>query len=552
MKIWVVILLLPGVVFSRKIALKAVKKENSMVKSYVQADLDLLHKYYQTARRFSRTLDLSTLMREVLRSLKELEPVSAGSLWFKKNGQIQCVESFGKAASQIKGRTLNSDEGIVGWVVANKIYTFAESYKDGRHASYVEEEVGFESKTILCFPLVAGRRCFGAVEIIDSRHSKEELRVDKKYLNLLQEIIDIASIALSNAINHHNLIEDNEEKEKQNQLLKERLNLFERPENIIGESKALQEIFYLVNKYAPSPYNVLIYGESGTGKELIAKAIHDRSKRKDEPFVAENCAAIPETLLESELFGFMKGAFTDAKQNKKGLFLVANGGTLFLDEIGSMPSALQTKILRVIQDGKVKPLGSTKDFEVDVRIIAASNQDLKKAVEENIFRDDLFYRLNVLPIHLPPLRERKEDIPLLLKFFLERECKVININLKRVSKGVLDVFSDYHWPGNIRELENLVRQLIVTAGNKSVISENDLPDYLFLAKRQPGSEDRNPGGELGSRILSQGIVPWDDFLRQYITGVLEECRWNVTRAAKCLKLNRSTLFSKMRKLGIKR
>ncbi|HDM78550.1 MAG TPA: hydrogenase, partial [Deltaproteobacteria bacterium] len=166
------------------------------------------------------------------------------------------------------------------------------------------------------------------MQIIDSRHSEEELRVDKKYLNLLQEIVDIASIALSNAINYNALVEDNVEKEKQNELLKQRLSLFERPENIIGESKALQQIFYLVNKYAPSPYNVLIYGESGTGKELIARAIHDRSKRKDMPFVAENCAAIPETLLESELFGFMKGAFTDAKQNKKGLFLVANGGTL--------------------------------------------------------------------------------------------------------------------------------------------------------------------------------------------------------------------------------
>ncbi|RLB02004.1 MAG: hypothetical protein DRG59_13285, partial [Deltaproteobacteria bacterium] len=225
-------------------------------------DPELLNKFYLTAKRFSRTLDLESLKKEVLRSLKELEPVSAGSLWFTENGKIRCVESFGKAANKIRGRTLNLNEGIVGWVVSNKVYTIAESYKDGRHASYVEEEVGYKSKTILCFPLIVGRKCFGAVQIIDSRHSEEELRVDKKYLNLLQEIVDIASIALSNAINYNALVEDNVEKEKQNELLKQRLSLFERPENIIGESKALQQIFYLVNKYAPSPYNVLIYGES--------------------------------------------------------------------------------------------------------------------------------------------------------------------------------------------------------------------------------------------------------------------------------------------------
>ncbi|HDM78569.1 MAG TPA: sigma-54-dependent Fis family transcriptional regulator, partial [Deltaproteobacteria bacterium] len=177
---------------------------------------------------------------------------------------------------------------------------------------------------------------------------------------------------------------------------------------------------------------------------------------------------------------------------------------------------------------------------------------LKKAVEEGNFRDDLFYRLNVLPIYLPPLRERKEDIPLLVKFFLERECKVMDIGLKKVSRGVLDIFSEYPWPGNIRELENLVRQLIVTTEDKKVISENDLPDYFFQGKRYALSEDGKESGNLAEKILSQGIIPWDDFLRQYITMVLEECRWNVTRAAKCLRLNRSTLFSKMRKLGIKR
>ncbi|MBF0476354.1 MAG: sigma-54 factor interaction domain-containing protein, partial [Deltaproteobacteria bacterium] len=216
-------------------------------------------------------------------------------------------------------------------------------------------------------------------------------------MNFLQQFVDIASVALSNAISYQTVYEDNVRKERLNKELKKKISLLERPAAIIGESKPMMELYSLITKYANSPYNVLVIGESGTGKELVARAIHDKSPRSKKPLLAENCAAIPEGLLESELFGYRKGAFTDAKTDKKGLFEEAHGGTVFLDEISSMPLGLQAKLLRVIQESKVKPLGAQQEIPVDVRIVAAGNRDLRLEVESGRFRDDLYYRLNVLP-----------------------------------------------------------------------------------------------------------------------------------------------------------
>ncbi len=232
-------------------------------------------------------------------------------------------------------------------------------------------------------------------------------------------------------------------------------------ENIIGKSKQMKSIFLLIDKIAPLDTTILITGESGTGKDLIAKAIHYRSLRREGPLVAINCASIPENLLESELFGYKRGAFTGAITNKIGLFQEANGGTLFLDEIGEMPQGLQAKLLRVLQDKKVRPLGGTQEREVNVRIIAATNHNLEKMVEEGNFREDLFYRLNVINIEIPPLRKRKEDIPLLVNHFIEKVNKKLNKNIKGVSPELLELFFLYDWPGNVRELENIVERLMI-------------------------------------------------------------------------------------------
>lgn len=244
--------------------------------------------------------------------------------------------------------------------------------------------------------------------------------------------------------------------------------------NIIGKSKVMQEVYNLIEKVAVSKVNVLVTGESGTGKELVARAIHYNSARRDQPFVAINCGAIPENLLESELFGHEKGAFTGAVQQKPGLFEVADGGTLFLDEIAELPPMMQVKLLRVIQEHEFRRVGGTRDLKVDVRLVAATNKDLGQAVAAEQFREDLYYRLNVIQLALPPLRERREDIPLLVEHFLKKLSG--NSDLP-VSDGVMRRLLDYHWPGNIRELENTVERCVVL-GRDGVLSEDSLPQQV--------------------------------------------------------------------------
>lgn len=261
---------------------------------------------------------------------------------------------------------------------------------------------------------------------------------------------------------------------RENQHLKKALGTRFSFSNIIGKSKLMQEVYSLIEKVAASKVNVLITGESGTGKELVAKAIHYNSERRDQPFIAINCGAIPENLLESELFGYEKGAFTGAVQQKQGLFEVADGGTLFLDEIAELPPLMQVKLLRVLQEHEFRRVGGTRNLKVDVRLVAATNKNLGDAVSGGSFREDLFYRLNVIQIGLPPLRERREDIPLLVEHFLEKLCKAETM---QVPDGVMRRLLDYNWPGNIRELENTIERCLVL-GRGGSICESCLPAHI--------------------------------------------------------------------------
>lgn len=245
-------------------------------------------------------------------------------------------------------------------------------------------------------------------------------------------------------------------------------------ENFIGSSPAMQKVFSIIRQVADTRSTVLVTGESGTGKELVARAIHFSSSRRNRPFVTVNCGALPETLLESELFGYMKGSFTGAVSNKQGLFEAADGGTIFLDEISATTPSLQIKLLRVLQEKEFKRVGGTSDIKVDVRVIAASNRDLKAEVEKGAFREDLFYRLNVIPIHLPPLRERREDIPLLADFFLKRFSSNRRIS---ISPEAMELLVAYHWPGNVRELENTIERLAILA-HGDTISADQIPDSI--------------------------------------------------------------------------
>lgn len=346
-------------------------------------------------------------------------------------------------------------------------------------------------------------------------------------------------------------------------LLKEELkDRYQLEKTIIGNSPAMREIYKTIGKVAPSDVTVLVQGESGTGKELIARAIHFNSKRLGKPFIALNCAAIPKDLLESELFGFEKGAFTGATERKLGKFEQANGGTIFLDEIGDMPIDLQAKILRVLQEKEVTRTGGNQNLTVDVRIVAATNQDLQESVRRKAFREDLYYRLNVIPLQLVPLRERIEDIPLLVEYFLTKVCAELEVPIKQCSSEALRFLTGYTWPGNVRELENTIKRAVILSS-----------DPLLTIADFPGLRAQKGGEMVPSEELSlEGIVDiklrgsftnmekmengdvyamvLEQVERPLIRFVLEKTRGNQVRAADILGINRNTLRKKITELGI--
>lgn len=316
---------------------------------------------------------------------------------------------------------------------------------------------------------------------------------------------------------------------------------------LIGESPAMQAVYEMVERVAPSPSTVMIRGESGTGKELIAVALHEKSGRRDKPFVRVNCAAIPEELIESELFGHERGAFTGAINSKPGRFELADGGTLFLDEIGEVPRSMQAKLLRAIQEQSFERVGGIKTLQVDVRLIAATNRDLEAAIASGDFREDLYYRLNVVDIHLPPLRQRTGDIPLLLKHFLARFNESLGRTVHGFSEGALEVLMAYGWRGNIRELENLVERAMLFCDGDEIGIEH-LPPHVH--ESEPQAE-----GELGLSVeggLKDAVRRRTLMLeRALIQRALEQTDGNVTHAARILKISRKSLQTKMKDLGLR-
>jgi DNA-binding NtrC family response regulator len=315
--------------------------------------------------------------------------------------------------------------------------------------------------------------------------------------------------------------------------LREEVSRRDRLDNIIGRSPPMQEIFALIRRVSSSHANILITGESGTGKELVARALHAKSPRKFQPFVAVNCAAIPENLLESEIFGYARGAHSTANVDRQGLFVEANGGTLFLDEIAELPLSLQPKLLRVLQDGEVRPLGANRAVRVDVRVMTATNRDLERRLREGQFREDLYYRLNVIQIQLPPLRGRQEDILPLADHFLARSVERSQRTVRGWREATKQLLLAYHWPGNVRELENVVERAVALA-ESDLIGPDDLP---------PGMQERKSQDRLATAV-AQGFT-LDQLEREYIERVLEIEGGNKTRAAQRLGLDRKTLYRKL-------
>jgi two-component system response regulator HydG len=363
------------------------------------------------------------------------------------------------------------------------------------------------------------------------------------YLTKPFENIDAAILTVHKAAERKQLIDRNTELEK-------RLALKERYQDLVGKSPRMLKTFQLIESVASSACNVLIQGESGTGKELVARAIHQRSPRKDRPFVVINCSALTETLLESELFGHVKGSFTGATSDKKGLFEVADGGTIFLDEIGEIASSTQVKLLRVLQEGDIKRVGSTRVIQVDVRTLAATNVDLDKARETGAFREDLYYRLNVITIPLPPLRDRIEDVTVLAYHFLRKHSPRLKpggqTGPQRIAPEVMEVLQGYHWPGNVRELENVIERACVLAEGDS-IQLGDLPPHL---SRGALIRDGNEQGLVNLPYKSAKELALRNFEKKYIAALLARSRGNISRASRSAGMDRSNFRRIVKKYSL--
>lgn len=332
----------------------------------------------------------------------------------------------------------------------------------------------------------------------------------------------------------------------ENRRLREELRSHSRDRNIIGHSRAMQDVFDLIAQIAETKTNVLVSGESGTGKELVARAIHEQSNRQDQPFVAINCGAIPENLLESELFGHAKGAFTGAAKAHRGLFAEADKGTLFLDEIAEMPVGLQVKLLRAIQEEEIRPVGESKSQQVDVRVIAATARDLETEIAAGRFREDLFYRLNVVRLEVPPLRDRREDIPLLVDHFLAKFREQLGKNVRRIADDALEMLVGYSWPGNVRELENLIERALILCDGDS-IEASALPAAVHEATVPSTviAEEADPDEDLSLKRARQA------FEAQFIRKALARTGGNRTHAAKLLEISHRALLYKIKDYGIR-
>jgi Nif-specific regulatory protein len=371
-------------------------------------------------------------------------------------------------------------------------------------------------------------KCIGVIELINKKSGKHFTQDDLEWLEIFA---NQAAITIQNA-------QSFEKAQDTIQLLQDQLKTDQGYHTFVAKSPAILSIIDLIDRVARTDSSVLILGESGVGKELFAEQIHIRSPRNAQPFVRVNCAALPEGLLESELFGHVKGAFTDAIQTRRGRFEMANGGTIFLDEIGDLPLSLQAKLLRVIQQKTFEKVGSDISVTVDVRILAATNRDIETQVERGEFRRDLYYRLNVLPLYIPPLRQRPEDIPELANFFFAQTCKKNKKQLKGFSNEAMESLLAYSWPGNVRELENCVERACII-GNTEWIHRED----LFL---NAGPAPQVQAGE-GSRDLKSAITV---FKAHFIQKVLEKNNWNQTETAKVLDIQRTYLSRLIKELGL--
>ncbi|MFK7846206.1 MAG: sigma-54 interaction domain-containing protein [Rhodothermales bacterium] len=418
-----------------------------------------------------------------------------------------------KVSTSVVNRVLQTGEPVM-------LYEAMGDKQFGLARSIVVHKI----KSIACVPLRIKSRQIGAI-YMDCL--KDRGRFEKEILPFLETFSNLAAIAIENARFYASLRDENRQLRKEIQ----HINGFD---EIVGQSPAMRELFDIINRLLDTDATVLVHGESGTGKELVARAIHYNGDRKDKPFMAMFCGSLPDSLLESELFGYKKGAFTGANSDKPGLFEVVDGGTLFLDEVGDLSPSLQTALLRVLQEGETKRIGETKMRHVDVRIISASNKALEDLIEEGSFREDLFYRLNTIPVTTPPLRDRPEDIPILANHFLDKYAKGRRSHIKGYTPEAIALMQAYHWPGNVREMQNTIERAVVMASNSMIDVSNlglKLPDKPLAHKYRKSAADGSTLKQVEKLVVQDA---------------LERNNGNVTRSAQDLGVSRSWIHLRLK------
>jgi len=490
---------------------------------------------FEISQTLSRSLDLREVVDPLLDALAKHLGMVRGTIALlnRQTGEIRIEAAHGLSESQRELGRYSLGEGVTGRVVQTGQPDVIPRIADEPQfldRTGARKSLG-EDTSFICVPIKLGNEVIGALSADRPFPGHGELNNDLRLLTIVASMIAQAvRVRQAAEEERQRLLDENARLQEE---LKERF----RPANIIGNAKAMQEVYDLIAQVARSNASVLLRGESGTGKELVAHAIHYNSLRADKPFVRVHCGALPETLIESELFGHERGAFTGAVSQRKGRFELAHGGTLFLDEIGDITAATQIKLLRVLQEKEFERVGGTETLRTDVRLIAATNRNLEELIAQGKFREDLYYRLNVFPIRVPPLRERKTDILLLADHFVERYSKANHKTVTRISTPAIDMLMAYHWPGNVRELENCIERAVLLAEG-DVIQAHHLPPTLQMP--------------VPSRIASKGTLEatLDAIERDLLLDALKAARGNKAKAARALGLTERLMGIRVKKHGI--
>lgn len=520
---------------------------------------------YELGNAFTSRLGLAELIPVVIAKCRDVLNADGVSILLldETRGELYfpyVSEHDPEVAQKLRGLRFPADRGVAGAVLqtgkGEKVYN---PQTDARFYSDVDRKTGVTTKSLLAAPLLTNDVRLGVIEAVNHRDGTPFSDDD---LALLEKLAESVAVAIQNARRFGEVEASAEQLRVQVGALRRDLARRDRFNEIIAISPVMGEVFRLMESAAFSSIPVVLEGETGTGKELVARAIHRASARADGPFVAVNCAALPENLLESELFGHRRGAFTGAVEDHPGLFRAAAGGVILLDEIGEMPRAMQAKLLRALQENEVTPIGDTRPIRVDVRVISATNRDLQAALSAHTFREDLYYRLAVFPIRLPPLRERREDIPLLATRFLEIAAERHRKAVPGLAQGVLELLTAAPWPGNVRELQNEMERAAALVTDGEMISMQHLSPGLRMAGAgRPAAIEPSTADSTGqssnatSAAASTGVTPLAEVRaaaeKQYIAEVLGKHRGNVSRAAVALGVSRVALQKKMKRYGLR-